>query len=66
MIHAGWLAVPIDEGSAVVPIDDDIVHDVHGSADCLCEPDLVPVVSDGELPGFMYVHHALDGRVDDE
>lgn len=65
MIHAGWLAVPIDEGSAVIPLDDDIVHDVHGSPDCVCEPEVVPVVHRGNF-GVMYVHQALDGRVDDE
>lgn len=65
MSAAGWLAVEIDEGSAVIPLDDDIVHDVHGSAGCVCEPDLVPVVKDDAV-GFMYVHNALDGRVDEE
>lgn len=57
---AGWLQTWIDgdRNAVVVPLDDLIVHDVHGSAGCVCGPE-IEELADG---GVMYTHQALDGR----
>ena len=45
----------------VLPVNDLIVHDQEGD-NCPCGPNVEPVEREDGSFGWLYVHHALDGR----
>lgn len=45
----------------VIPLDDLVDHVVEYT-DCVCGPTSDPVLVEGSLTGFSYVHHSLDNR----
>jgi hypothetical protein len=46
----------------VVPVGDVVGHDVEHGDECLCGPTVEPVMRDDGSCGWLYIHHALDGR----
>lgn len=54
----------LDDNSAIAhPLNDVIEHDVDGQDACACGPLVEPVQRrDGSI-GWVYTHHAVDGRV---
>jgi len=54
----GWLQTWSDDDIVIVPLDDHIIHEVHGGASCPCgpTPETLSEVT------TMWAHHSLDGR----
>ena len=46
----------------VLPVNDLVEHDGDNDDDCICGPDVEPVISDDGSCGWLITHHALDGR----
>lgn len=47
----------------VTPIGDLVDHDTStAEADCVCGPEVRPVIHEQGSIGWMLVHHSLDGR----
>lgn len=44
----------------VLPVNDLVTHQEHD--DCICGPNVEPVLSDDGSCGWLISHHALDGR----
>lgn len=60
--ETGWYTTEISYGTiVVVPLDDTIIHQVHRSESCPCDPDVEHVQTAGGCQ-LMYTHNALDGR----
>lgn len=53
------------ESLHVVPVDDLMAHD-STTEGCVCGPELEPVERDDGSFAWLYVHHSLDGRENDE
>lgn len=46
----------------VIPVNDLIEHDTSGEQECVCIPEVIPVMRDDGSNGWVIVHHSLDGR----
>jgi len=57
-VTAGWWQTWSEDDVVIVPLDDLIVHEVHGKDACPCGP--TPETLSAETT--MWTHHSLDGR----
>jgi len=62
-IAPGWLQTWSGDDVVIVPLDDIIVHDVHGKDTCVCGPSSESF--EGKIT-VMWTHHSLDGRENSE
>lgn len=64
-----WVALgplPNSNVAHTAPIDDGIEHDVSDNCECICGPNLEHLQRDDGSNAWLYVHHSLDGREQNE
>jgi hypothetical protein len=59
----GWLVRDHETGVHILPNGDWVGHEPE---DCVCGPDVEPVVRDDGSMGWLITHSSLDGRENEE